>query len=50
MRLYKRVVITVVEQLPRYLHPRIGFSTGEGLRSAFEYGHRNIAGQAIIPK
>jgi outer membrane protein assembly factor BamA len=43
----KRVVITVVEQPSQYLEPRLGFSTGEGGRFAFEYGHRNIAGLAI---
>jgi outer membrane protein assembly factor BamA len=43
----KRVVITVAEQLPQYLDPRVGFSTGEGLRFAIEYGHKNIAGLAI---
>jgi outer membrane protein assembly factor BamA len=43
----KRVVVTVVEQLPQYLDPRIGFSTGEGIRFGVEYGHRNIAGLAI---
>ena len=43
----KRVVIKVVEQMPQYLDPLIGFSTGEGLRFGFEYGHRNIAGLAI---
>lgn len=43
----KRVVITVAEQPSQYLDPRIGFSTGEGFRFAFEYGHRNIGGQAI---
>lgn len=43
----KRVIITVAEQLPQYLDPRIGFSTGEGIRFAVEYGHRNIAGAAI---
>ncbi|EYF00977.1 POTRA domain-containing protein [Chondromyces apiculatus] len=43
----KRVVITVAEQLPQYLDPRIGFSTGEGLRFAVEYGHRNIGGAAV---
>ncbi|MEJ7734445.1 MAG: BamA/TamA family outer membrane protein [Polyangiaceae bacterium] len=43
----KRVVITVVEQLPQYLDPRIGFSTGEGIRFGVEYGHRNIAGEAV---
>ncbi|MBW2458578.1 MAG: BamA/TamA family outer membrane protein, partial [Deltaproteobacteria bacterium] len=44
---HKRVIITVVEQPSQYLEPRIGFSTGEGLRVALEYGHRNIAGRAI---
>ncbi|WP_437601091.1 POTRA domain-containing protein [Sorangium sp. So ce590] len=43
----KRVIIHVVEQLPQYLNPQIGFSTGEGARFAFEYGHRNIGGLAI---
>lgn len=43
----KRVIITVVEQPSQYLEPRVGFSTGEGLRMAFEYGHRNIAGEAV---
>lgn len=42
----KRVVVTVVEQLTQYLDPRIGFSTGEGFRFAFEYGNRNFAGGA----
>jgi outer membrane protein insertion porin family len=43
----KRVVITVSEQLPQYVEPRIGFSTGDGLRFGFDYGHRNIAGVAL---
>ncbi len=43
----KRVVITVIEQLPQYLDPKIGFSTGEGFRFAFEYGNRNLGGRAI---
>jgi len=43
----KRVIVTVVEQLPQYLEPRLGFSTGEGIRFAFEYGNRNVAGLAI---
>ncbi len=43
----KRVLITVNEQVPQYLDPRVGFSTGEGLRFALEYGHKNIAGLAI---
>jgi outer membrane protein insertion porin family len=44
---HKRVVITVSEQRSQYIEPRGGFSTGEGFRAAFEYGHRNIAGEAI---
>jgi len=43
----KRVIITVVEQRSQYVEPRGGMSTGEGFRGAFEYGHRNVAGQAI---
>lgn len=44
---HKRVIITVVEQPTQYLEPRIGFSSGEGARLAFEYGDRNIGGLAI---
>ena len=43
----KHVVISVVEQPSQYIEPRFGFSTGEGVRFAFEYGHRNIGGLAI---
>ncbi len=43
----KNVIITVQERLPQYLDIRPGFSTGEGLRVTFEYGHRNLAGEAI---
>ncbi|MCC6217601.1 MAG: BamA/TamA family outer membrane protein [Polyangiaceae bacterium] len=43
----KTVVITVVERLPQYLDVRPGFSTGEGFRVGFEYGHRNLGGEAI---
>jgi outer membrane protein insertion porin family len=43
----KVVVIRVQERLPQYLDVRPGFSTGEGLRIAFEYGHRNLGGKAI---
>jgi outer membrane protein insertion porin family len=43
----KNVIISVVEQNPQYIEPRIGFSTGEGFRIGVEYGHRNIAGEAI---
>lgn len=44
---HKTVVVQVVERPSQYLDVRPGFSTGEGFRIAFEYGHRNIAGQAI---
>jgi outer membrane protein insertion porin family len=43
----KVVVITVVERRPQYLDVRPGFSTGEGFRITFEYGHRNLGGEAI---
>ena len=43
----KVVIIRVQERLPQYLDVRPGFSTGEGLRIAFEYGHRNLARRAI---
>lgn len=43
----KVVVIRVHERLPQYLDVRPGFSTGEGVRIAFEYGHKNLASRAI---
>ncbi|HEY2410439.1 MAG TPA: POTRA domain-containing protein [Polyangiaceae bacterium] len=43
----KVVVVALEEKKPQYLDVRPGFSTGEGFRIAFEYGHRNVAGQAI---
>jgi outer membrane protein insertion porin family len=43
----KVAVIRVQERLPQYLDVRPGFSTGEGFRIAFEYGHRNLARRAI---
>jgi outer membrane protein insertion porin family len=43
----KVVVIRVHERLPQYLDVRPGFSTGEGLRIAFEYGHKNLSARAI---
>jgi outer membrane protein assembly factor BamA len=44
---HKTVVVTVVEQVSQYVEPRIGLSTGEGIRVALEYGDRNILGDAI---
>jgi len=43
----KVVVIEIEERVPQFLGVRPGFSTGEGLRVSFEYGHRNLGGQAI---
>lgn len=43
----KRVIITVTELASQYIEPSGGFSTGEGFRVGFEYGHRNAFGQAI---
>jgi outer membrane protein assembly factor BamA len=43
----KVVVVRVEERRPQYLDVRPGFSTGEGVRITFEYGHKNAAGQAI---
>jgi outer membrane protein insertion porin family len=43
----KVVVITVEERLAQYVDVRPGLSSGEGFRISFEYGHRNLAGEAI---
>ncbi len=43
----KTVVITVQESLPQYIEFRAGFATGQGVRGAFEYGHKNVFGDAI---
>ncbi len=43
----KIVIVEVQERVPQYLDLRPGFSTGEGFRTTLEYGHRNVAGQAI---
>jgi outer membrane protein assembly factor BamA len=43
----KVVVISVRERPQQYLDVRPGFSTGDGFRITFEYGHRNLGGQAI---
>jgi outer membrane protein assembly factor BamA len=44
---YKAVVVQLVERPSQYVDVRPGFSTGEGFRVTFEYGHRNLAAQAI---
>jgi outer membrane protein insertion porin family len=43
----KVVVITVQERPAQYLDNTAGFSSGEGVRVGFEYGHRNLGGEAI---
>jgi outer membrane protein assembly factor BamA len=42
----KSVLVEVTEQTPQYIEIRPGFSTGEGIRGAIEYGHRNLLGYA----
>ena len=43
----KVVVVTLAEKNLQYVDTRSGFSTGDGFRLTFEYGHRSIAGSAI---
>ncbi|NLE88166.1 MAG: BamA/TamA family outer membrane protein [Myxococcales bacterium] len=43
----KVVVVTITERMPQYVDAKGGFSTGEGFRVGFEYGHRNLGGDAI---
>jgi len=43
----KVVLISVTEKNLQYVDTRSGFSTGDGVRLTFEYGHRSIAGSAI---
>ncbi|HTJ85322.1 MAG TPA: POTRA domain-containing protein, partial [Polyangiaceae bacterium] len=43
----KRLVVRVAEYPSQYIEPKVGFSTGEGLRFGLEYGHRNIGSLAI---
>ena len=43
----KAVVVTVSERLPQYLDTKGGFASADGFRIGFEYGHRNLGGQAV---
>jgi len=43
----KNVVVEVVERPPQYFEGRPGFGTGEGFRLSAEYGHLNLASEAI---
>jgi outer membrane protein insertion porin family len=42
----KVVVVDLVERDPQYVEVRPGLSTGEGIRGAIEWGHRNLLGYA----
>ncbi len=42
----KTVIVDLVEREPQYVEVRPGFSTGEGVRGAVEYAHRNLLGLA----
>lgn len=43
----KTVIVSVIERTSQYFEIRPGVSSGEGLRGAIEYGHRNLFGTAI---
>jgi len=43
----KPVTVTVRERLPQYFDFQLGISTGQGVRSSFEYGYRNLFGYAL---
>lgn len=43
----KRVLIMVTERPLQLLNFSAGVSTGQGLRTGFEYGYRNLFGQAV---
>ena len=43
----KSVVVTVSERRNQFLDFSAGLSTGQGARGGFEYGYRNLFGQAV---
>lgn len=43
----KRLVVDVSERKSQYLNFTAGLSTGQGIRGGFEYGYRNLFGQAM---
>ena len=43
----KRLVVTLTERKAQYLDTSLGISTGQGIRTAFEYGYRNLLGAAV---
>lgn len=43
----KNIVVTVTERPTQVLDVSAGISTGEGVRTGFEYGYRNLFGYAV---
>lgn len=43
----KRVIVEISERKTQYLNVTAGISTGQGVRGGFEYGYRNLFGQAV---
>lgn len=43
----KPITVQVRERMPQYFDFQLGISTGQGLRSSFEYGYRNLFGYAV---
>jgi outer membrane protein assembly complex protein YaeT len=43
----KTVIVTVSERRSQFLGFSAGLSTGQGIRSGFEYGYRNLFGDAV---
>lgn len=43
----KVVLVQVTERMPQYLDTKAGFASADGFRIGFEYGHRNLGGQAV---
>ncbi len=43
----KPITVTVHERMPQYFDFQLGISTGQGGRTSFEYGYRNIFGYGV---
>jgi len=43
----KVVLVQVTERMPQYLDTKAGFASADGFRISFEYGHRNLGGNAV---
>lgn len=44
---HKVVLVQVTERMPQYLDTKAGFASADGFRLGFEYGHRNLGGNAV---